>query len=220
MQTKSVLMDNASMDAPTTTTTTTTALPPEEWNDIVDRASIVVWLGIYVILAVFLFLITLLLFFALTGLSFDLSIVEMVFGVILGVFAIFFATNSALSIAIFRVVALIFSLAQLAIAAIQVINFINFLTTDTTNAVTSVLIDILRITFTVVIAVVFFGLFLALYVEASHYAKALARKAEFESETVVVEDEETLPYPPEASAPPYSGVRRRGGFAVDIGKTK
>lgn len=229
METKSPLSstDNATTSSSSISTATASAvLPPADHNDIVERAAFVVWLGIFTLLAVFLLLIALLLFFPLSGLNFVLAIIEMSLGFVIGVFAIFWATMSPLSIAIFRIVAIVFALAMLAIAIIEFINFVIFLTTDTTNPVTTVLIDVLRATFLFVMSLVFLGLMIAFYVMATHYAHALERKTLIESDTTPMteNDEETTlgsyePRPPPYVSPSTSGVRHRaGGFGVTLVK--
>lgn len=217
-------------DEPTTSSTSTTAirsttvatavLTPADHNDIVDRASIVVWIGIYTFLAIFLLIVVLLLFYPRTGLSFTLSIVEMAVAFVVAVIAVWLATQSLLAINIFRAVAIIFVLVMIVIVILQFISFINFLTTDTTDPVTTVLINLLRVTFTVGVALLFLGLAISFFVTASHYVTALKRKDVLENEYVVEEDVETpQPYAAaEPSAPALSKVRHRSPFGVDIGK--
>jgi len=228
MQTKSVIVADdtpvtASSSSSTTSRLTTAVLPPADHNDIVERAAFVIWLGIFTLLAVFLLLVITLLFFPTTGQDFNIALVEMIGGTILGASAIFWATISAVAIIIFLVLASIFGIVMLVASIIQLMNFISFLTTDTNEPTSTILINIIRQTFLVIIAFIFLGLAIAFIVMAAHYYSALKRKARIEKEVIVQDEEETETTTEfEAAAVPtqsmitFTGVRHRTGFGVQL----
>jgi hypothetical protein len=198
-----------------------TPISPVDHNDVVDRASIIVWIGIYLVLAVLILIIVDVLFFPLSGSSFVAIIVLEVASVVVAVWAIFFATPSILAISIFLFVAGIYIAITGVIAIVQFVLFLRFLRTDNDSALSTILIDAIRNAFIFVVELIFFGLAIALFVMAVHFKHSLERKNAIESEVVVVTDEENTSdfTTPEPSAPAFSGVRHRN-LGVDLGVGK
>lgn len=160
------------------------AITQADHNDMVDRASIVVWLGVFALVAVLLYAVAILLFFPTTGTNFALALTTQIGALIVAVFAIWFATPSLLAINIFRLVAFIYVVLMFVIFIVELVFFINNLrgnsTADTSQ--TAVLIDVLRQTFIFVVTGLFFGLAVAFYVMGTHYATGLERQAVIEKE--------------------------------------
>jgi len=160
------------------------ALTQSDHNDIVDRASIIVWLGIFTVVIILLYSVALILFFPLTGTTFILTIVVEIVMLIVAVFAIWFATSSLFAVNAFRLVVLLAALVTFVIFVVQFVFFIQALIGDAsgTTVVASVLIDLFRQTFQFLIFLLFFGLAVSMYVTGTHYSTALERKGFIDSE--------------------------------------
>lgn len=191
-------------------------MTPEDHNDLVDRASIIVGIGILSLVAVLILLVVMFLFFDTSSQEFTLTIIVMIVVTIFAVIAIFFATGSILGANILRFSALFAAFGLGVIALVEFRDFINaFRIIPEGSTSTEILVNIGRTTFAFLYSLLFFGFMIAYIVTAGHYVHSLQRRDAIKTEEIVTEgDVETPsePYPAITS----NTTKQRANFGVKL----